>query len=119
MQFRPGYDGQTVPIVDPGRYLEFPVNCSSDSRSPTNSIAWVKMCLATKINRSSESADFSNVIPVVAVGDMVSVANHSAYTLIQHTASASLLQRSAIGTINTLDPEESNMSAWVSNLFLI
>ena len=30
------------------------------------------MCLATRISRSKESADFSNVIPVVvAVGDMV------------------------------------------------
>ena len=31
----------------------------------------MKMCLATRISRSKESADFSNVIPVVAVGDMV------------------------------------------------
>ena len=42
-------------------------------------MACVKMCLATEINRSRESADFSNLIPVVAVGDMVSVSvvNHS------------------------------------------
>ena len=31
----------------------------------------MKMCLATRISRSKESADFSNVIPVVAVGDMI------------------------------------------------
>lgn len=36
------------------------------------------MCLATVISRSRESADFSNVIPVVEVGDMsVSVARYS------------------------------------------
>ena len=67
----PRYDcRQTIPIVDPGRYLESPVNCSSDSRRSTNSRACVKMCLATRISRSNESADFSNVIAVVAVADM-------------------------------------------------
>jgi len=61
---------QTIPIVDPGRYLEPPVNCSSDSRRSTNSRACVKMCLATRINRSNEPADFSNVIAVVVAEDM-------------------------------------------------
>ena len=70
MQPRADGDCQTIPIVDPGRCLESPVNCSSDSSSSTNSMACVKMCLATKINRSRESADFSNVIPVVVVWDM-------------------------------------------------
>ena len=65
-------DTQTIPIVDPGRYFESPVNCLSDLRRSTNSRACVKMCLATRISRSKESADFSNLIPVVvAVGDMV------------------------------------------------
>ena len=62
---------QTIPIVDPGRYFEPPVNFSSDSSRSTNSRACVKMCLATRISFSKESADFPNVIPVVAVGDIV------------------------------------------------
>lgn len=81
MQSHPSCDCQTIPIVDPGRYLESQVNCSSDSRRSTNSMAWVKMCLATEINRSKESADFSNVIPVVAVVDMVSVLVGMIYSL--------------------------------------
>jgi hypothetical protein len=72
MESHPRSDcGQTIPIVDPGRYLESPVNWASDSRRLTNSRACVKMCLATRISRSKESADFSNAIAVVAVWDMV------------------------------------------------
>jgi hypothetical protein len=61
----------------------------------------VKMCLATRISRSKESADFSNGIGVVAVGDIVTSVLTESHPLAVPVPYRTPLRRFVVGAMHT------------------